>query len=492
MCPSHFAVKSLLPVVDPNGTEPVSQAWSAEATTLHLLNRLNDPHIVKFVAALKRERSTGSHDYYLIFEWADGGNLRDRWQKNPTPELTEDLVKDTVQQFYGLSKALCKVHKSDKDHYRHGDLKPENILWFKDNDKFGTLKIGDWGLAKKHNLATRLRTNKTVTKHGTLRYEPPEALGSKRSRLYDIWAIGCVMLEHIIWMLYGWGGVVKFTNSVKGEGQSAEVPFYELETNEELDEDMKRYRVHHVVVDWMDHLAKEPACGKGTALGDMLQLVRKELLVVALSPWGGSFNENDSDSATLTLRHKSSTPSARIVISEALTESPAEPSPPPPAVPGIKVQHADPVRPMPTPIQGPFRILAKRFYENMKDISGEEIEIDRPGYWLISPRARRPPAKYASASSGDDGHLSTDSAKRRQLNADTRTDNMKVDASPFAGSGLSAAVLGDKRRVRCRLRSIFHLHVYTFPYLSHGSSKSLLYFRYHQALNALFLPPNPI
>jgi serine/threonine protein kinase len=417
---------------------------------LHSLNHLNDPHIVKFVAGLKRARSTGSHDHYLIFEWADGGNLRDRWQKHPEPQLTEELLKDTVRQFYGLSNALRKVHESDKAHYRHGDLKPENILWFNDNDGFGTLKIGDWGLAKKHNLATRLRTNKTVTKHGTLRYEPPEAEGNKRSRLYDIWAIGCVMLEHIIWMLYGWEGIVKFTRSVKGDG-SVEVPFYELDTDKGLEEgDSNRYRVHPVVVDWMNHLAKESACRKDTALGDMLELVRKDLLVVQLSKWGGSFNDSDPSTLAVSLHSESSTASTNIILTVAPTdEDPSPPPPPPPAmIPGIKVQRAEQARPGPTPMQGRFRIRADLFCEKMRDITGDGIQQDRPGYWRVPRGARRPPAQYSKAASGDDDRLSTDSAKRRQLNGEAWAANLKNDASPFANGGLSAPVRGDKR-VRC-------------------------------------------
>jgi serine/threonine protein kinase len=130
------------------------------------------------------------------------------------------LVKDSVKQLLGLARALCEAHyPRTKPIFRHGDLKPENILWFKGGDgEIGTLKIADWGLARQHNLETEHRS-RTSTGSGTRRYEPPEEetgegiwansltpgqadpkQQKKRSRLYDVWAMGCITLE-FLWVI---------------------------------------------------------------------------------------------------------------------------------------------------------------------------------------------------------------------------------------------------------------------------------------------------
>jgi serine/threonine protein kinase len=80
-------------------------------------------------------------------------------------------------------------------------MKPENILRFRDRTRVGILKIADMGLAKHHAVATYLRP-RTSTRYGTVRYEPPEVMTHKlaeegRSRLYDIWSMGCITLELI-------------------------------------------------------------------------------------------------------------------------------------------------------------------------------------------------------------------------------------------------------------------------------------------------------
>jgi serine/threonine protein kinase len=104
--------------------------------------------------------------------------------------------------------------------YRHGDMKPDNILWYLEGGEFGTLKIGDWGEAKEHQVVTALR-HSTSTLSTTLRYQPPEVVTGLRwtpedeprhvrSRLYDIWGFGCIALEFIIWLLYGKNGLTLF------------------------------------------------------------------------------------------------------------------------------------------------------------------------------------------------------------------------------------------------------------------------------------------
>ncbi|KAH8647683.1 hypothetical protein BX600DRAFT_518111 [Xylariales sp. PMI_506] len=274
-----FAIKEI-----EEGREGAEKDWQAEATALSEITALEHDHIIRRIAAI-----TKGEKRYFMFEWADGGSLRDYWENNPHPRPTAELIKNTVEQFKGLTDALNELHNFNihEGGYRHGDLKPENILRFSVQSRsslhLGTLQISDMGTAKYHALRTEHRRKPTSAKFSTMRYEPPEtktSLGEKaRSRLYDIWSLGCIMLEHIVWLLYGYDAVDRLNGSIQAaerEGQYFEVQMIEHGT--------RAATVHPEVIKWMDHIAADPECSGSSAIGDMLKLVRNKLLVVNLNP----------------------------------------------------------------------------------------------------------------------------------------------------------------------------------------------------------------
>ncbi|KAF2265195.1 HET-domain-containing protein [Lojkania enalia] len=120
------------------------------------------------------------------------------------------------------------------------------------------------GLAKRHVVATQERPNLTTTRYGTILYEAPEAVTAVRglSRLYDIWSMGCITLEFIIWILYGNDELNNFYDQMKGGND----------------------QFHRTVTDWMDHIQKDPECSQDSAIRDLLYIVRTKLLVVPLPP----------------------------------------------------------------------------------------------------------------------------------------------------------------------------------------------------------------
>jgi serine/threonine protein kinase len=202
------------------------------------------------------------------------------------PEIR--LQPDTSDDGYYTSD---DVSKQDKDeNWRHGDLKPDNILRFKKkgSNKLGTLKIGDLGLAKQHLLATSLRVEATQQKYSTLQYEAPEAitnLGSKkpRSRRYDIWSMGCIILEYVIWLLYGWEGLRNFYDEQMHIDQSTETLYFLA------DKTTGTAEVSNYAKSWIEYiLQNDPECNNpsGSALGDLVRFVRERLLVVALPEEG--------------------------------------------------------------------------------------------------------------------------------------------------------------------------------------------------------------
>ena len=255
------------------------------------MRRAQHPNIIEFIAAVER----GS-ERYLMFRWAEEGNLRNFWEANSRPTLTTALVKDAVYQIRGLADALDKLHtgkhKPGGESFRHGDLKPENILCVTtDPSQAGCVnipmfKISDMGLTKPHSVATELRPP-TSMRYTTARYEPPEvilesdsAVGQGgRSRRYDMWSLGCVVLETIIWLLFGNKNLEVFNNKIVDEmGQKG----HWFERKREPGDSEARPTVQHHVQDTIRALLRDQECAPGTAMRELLDIVRQKLLVVEL------------------------------------------------------------------------------------------------------------------------------------------------------------------------------------------------------------------
>ncbi|KAK4182114.1 hypothetical protein QBC35DRAFT_421252 [Podospora australis] len=464
----YVAVKEVQ-LRDEEERQKMIKNWENEAQILQKMNSLQQKHIVRFLTAF-RHGDKGNEDHYLMFEWADGGTLRTLW-KTERP-LTPLLVKEAITQLHGLATALDKAHYPvTGPTFRHGDLKPENILCFKDNDGIGTLKIADWGLAKQQNVVTELRSNKTSTEFGTRRYESPEeetgdgvsvgsntlltpgqttsSKGNRRSRLYDMWAMGCITLEFVVWLLYGPNGLRCFNAAICTPHRD-HPPFYEV-----VEENGKKEaKLHQVARTWIDHMAKDPRCEVGeTSLGKLLEFVDKRLLCVKLPtrlatiknladlspvssrrPSTASQNSGLSEGAGLTLsaqatpgRPETGVPS--LLISNANNP---EPLPTPPiytatvSSPTTKTDSsrisrtaADLTTPSPRPITkgGPERARADEFILHMEEIV--KPDVDEDGYWLppTSQPTNLPPGFIATASSSqpESAQQTQDSSGRQGL-----------------------------------------------------------------------------
>lgn len=130
--------------------------WKKEVNAHIDISKCNEggphPNIIEFIAAVTR-----GDNRYLLFRWADGGNLQEFWQNNAKPQLTSNLVQDVIKQLRGLAHALEKLHGygGGDSSYRHGDMKPENILRVRTRPvaegqnsdiDVGIMKIADMGL----------------------------------------------------------------------------------------------------------------------------------------------------------------------------------------------------------------------------------------------------------------------------------------------------------------------------------------------------------
>ncbi len=201
-----------------------------EETALRRLLALDDPHLIKAIASIKR-----GDTYHILFPWADGGNLRGAWKELEEKPRTGDLIGWVFKQMSGIVGAIAKIHNLPdtpdlEENGRHGDLKPENILWFRGKEGgLGNLVLADVGLTRFHDQVTRKRANQgsqgknTYTTAASVEYAPPEAHNTKtRSRKFDNWSLGCIFLEFIIWVFGGLAEVRSFKEDREKENEDGE------------------------------------------------------------------------------------------------------------------------------------------------------------------------------------------------------------------------------------------------------------------------------
>ncbi|KAL2878789.1 hypothetical protein SGCOL_006018 [Colletotrichum sp. CLE4] len=292
----HIAVKELLSAQGLS-REKFHDVAENEAKILTRLKDQDHPHFIRAIATY-----TQGSRHYFVFPWARGGNLRDFWAKQPNLSLEAEHIATQdwssyyqwfFKQLLGLSSAIEDLHhpkKNPRQSCRHGDLKPENILCFSGTE-IGTeliptdvhLVVADAGHAKVHEKATELRPDATNTPQGTRMYSPPEAelkIQEPRSRRYDIWSLGCLYLEFLVWMLYGNVMLESFRQDI-GPGQ----PYYRKEPEVGLKDSVKN---------WIKIIKDDPRCTpiRETAIGRLVNLIENRMLVVRAETRRDSFTQD--------------------------------------------------------------------------------------------------------------------------------------------------------------------------------------------------------
>lgn len=197
--------------------------FDREVEALRLFRNDTDQHLIKLLATY--------HDgefYSMIFPWADK-NLRDYWEYDPRPANNYDTILWSMTQCSGIAEALRKIHYSQFQRQRdnrnvlnmprmgrHGDIKPENILWFPPETGMrvknqGILALSDFGLARFHRVESAHRLYYRELAASPTYRAPESDLNGFISPSWDIWTLGCVYLEFLIWYLQGWAAVDKFS-----------------------------------------------------------------------------------------------------------------------------------------------------------------------------------------------------------------------------------------------------------------------------------------
>jgi len=209
--------------LDPETTTEAQ--FKQEVEALKRFRNDKDPHLVQLLATYE-ERNNGLKCYHLIFPWANG-NLRDFWERTKRPERGRERSAWIAEQCLGIGKALHKIHAYEPSYSnshgspavagepmmkRHGDIKPENIVCFG-----RTLALSDFGPTSARKAVTTSASQQYTLLAVSLTYRAPEGENQTRrvSPAWDIWTLGCVYLEFLVWYLQGWDAVNAFTKKRK-------------------------------------------------------------------------------------------------------------------------------------------------------------------------------------------------------------------------------------------------------------------------------------
>ncbi|KAF2625281.1 kinase-like protein [Macroventuria anomochaeta] len=253
----------------------VTQHEGTREVSFHrAMANLFHPHLLKCLASF-----TFSSQYNMIYEKADC-DVEKFMKMNSDPRKLPDMrPNDLAQQLFGLADALSVIHnqgqidpgnsfnllvpgsEKPKTGYIH-DIKPENLLMFIYDDngkKTYWFRLSDFSCAKVVDVLTSVSGKnrhswQTVSKSGTPVYRAPESTAQGRtSRPYDLWSLGCVYLELLVWFLDGYTALINFRDKrecqVTPGGREDEGFYYAPNAGD-------KFRLREVVLKKMESVSK--------------------------------------------------------------------------------------------------------------------------------------------------------------------------------------------------------------------------------------------
>ena len=149
-----------------------------EEQEIEILKQCSHENIVQFIESFVEKGKL-----LIVMELCRGGDLMELIKKQkPNKYFPESTVIDFFKQ---ITSGTAYIHSKK---ILHRDLKPSNIFISSDN----FLKIGDFGISKKHNN-TMSMANTLV---GTTIYIAPEIYGGMPyNEKADVWSLGCIFYE---------------------------------------------------------------------------------------------------------------------------------------------------------------------------------------------------------------------------------------------------------------------------------------------------------
>lgn len=188
--------------------------------------------LIRLPAPAKQSRNSGKQVQFEIDSQSDDSIagaqhlIRQSSMLHLAPDDDPRIVSQQLVQHDEASDTVI-------EYGRHGDINPCNILWYDDTEKpggilRGTLKLADFGQAELNSRKSRTSLRDVAN---TLTYRPPECdqyeghSNLPIRQTYDIWCLGCVLLEFVAWMLGGSELVDKFADRRSAKDPDPQHPY---------------------------------------------------------------------------------------------------------------------------------------------------------------------------------------------------------------------------------------------------------------------------
>lgn len=225
------------------------------------LRKRQHEHIVKILASYTETRKESEDEetfVNILFPWAEKN--MDEWMKmKNAPDWLPKHDRDEQQKhlytvLYELISALAYLHREiEGELTSHHDLKPNNILVYREK-----LVLADLGCC--HLRSVDDTGTEGVYGLGTYPYHPPEYWtdnGTPRrgvyGRSFDVWAMGCIMVDVAILIVYGWeSGKVKEFKEARKKNNPKKRRF----KNQEC-EDHSFHNNINIVDQWLEDLRRD-------------------------------------------------------------------------------------------------------------------------------------------------------------------------------------------------------------------------------------------
>ncbi|KAF1833335.1 kinase-like protein [Decorospora gaudefroyi] len=279
-----FAVKVLRHKDEERMKEEETHFWK-EVDMLKRFSGLFHAHLVTLLMTWRIQDR-----HYFLFPWAPC-DLEAYWKTEENWSVdrqTGCVERDTMcwisKQVLGIAEALFSIHNpihlKEAKFGRHGDLKPENILWYESPEHpKGILVIADFGLGSFNSAKSRSNIPGEAIPV-TPNYRPPECdlEGGKISRSFDIWTLGCLLLELTCWVLGG--------DELRGKFEDERTTLYITGCQTDIFFDVKKeensedYVVKRKkeVTEWIIKLHNHPACTQ--YFHRLLDIIEEDMLLV--------------------------------------------------------------------------------------------------------------------------------------------------------------------------------------------------------------------
>ena len=263
-----FAVKQF----SDNLLQTAKVAFHRERAMYELLNTSRHAHITSLFASFVR-----GDQYSLIFPLATE-DLRGMWAHIEPHSVERNYY---LQEMAGIAEALSYLHNDFQAQEPmalvgyHMDVKPENILIFGE-----TWKLSDFTFSSVQPKVSPLLELPPHPGSGT--YEPPACqLELAQTTAYDIWSLGCVLLECLIWYAQGAGAIGAFAED-RLKDSSTDIPhikddcFFVLGNGDP--NSFALVEVKPAVLNWIEKLQQDKQCV--TIIADILNIIKDHLIIV--------------------------------------------------------------------------------------------------------------------------------------------------------------------------------------------------------------------